>query len=200
MTDRGASEPVNPDRIRELNWVPDPRKSRCEIMDTATREVWQDCNPTPRQWYDDLQLEPNHVKAGFGSGNFDSMWFRRSPDGVEDGPVRRSEIQGRSFFFCARAPSEIPSGNPIYMVIHKYQSVIYNAGNELEIMTRDDGCEFVAFLPGRKGAPTPRLPDAWTLRKIVLDREWQIDMPVPTATYWFAGQVSFQGPVIAPQS
>lgn len=183
--------------IHHLNEMPSPREGRCEIVDVSTREVWQDLEPTPRAWYDDLKLEPPFVKVGYGAGNMDRMWFRRSPDADVDGPVRTREIEGRAFFFCARAPADIGQGNPRRMMVDKYHSLAYARGRKLELLTSPEGHDYVLVVEGARDAPSPELPKGWSLRKIELEAEWRIDLPSPTETYWFAGMVSYQGPVEA---
>ena len=101
-----ASEPVSP--------VPNPRAARGEIIDLQTREVWQDTQPTPRDWWDGLQLE---------------------------------------------------------------------------------GKDFVPVVEGVPGAPTPKLPDGWSLRDVRIDADWIVELPAPAETYWFEGQISYQGPI-----
>lgn len=190
--------PYTPEELRELNRLPDPRIPRCEIIDITTREVWQDLNPTPLDWYEEVVLDPTLRKVGCGTASCDETWFRRSPDGEADGPVRTREIDGRPFFFCARPPSEIPQGDPRYMEVDKYHSACFKAGREVEILTIPVGREFVLFLGGEKDAPQPALPEGWLVRRLVLEKDWILHMPAPAETYWFDGMISYQGPVNAP--
>ena len=109
--------PTRTGSVRDVNAVPNPRESRGEIVDLSTREVWQDFCPTPRSWWDGLALEPPLMKAGYGSGNMDRMWFRRSPGADEDGPVRKRDIAGREFFFCARPLGVMPQESPRRLMV-----------------------------------------------------------------------------------
>ena len=108
--------PMNPEPNPD-NIIATPRRPRGEIIDLATREVWQALEPTPLDWWKALDLDAPLVKAGLGRGNMDQTWFRRSPDAAEDGPLRTREIAGRTFFYCARAPVNIPTGIPRRMNI-----------------------------------------------------------------------------------
>ena len=142
-----------------------------------------------------MTLEAPLVKAGYGSGNMDRMWFRRSPGASLDGPLRKRTIADREFFHCANAPSEMGQGNPRFMRVEKHHTVVYDAGREVQILTTDEGMDLVLVVDGVTGAPTPKLPDGWSLRKILLDAEWIVDLPAPADTWWFEGMVSYQGPV-----
>lgn len=176
------------------NRIASPRRARCEIIDVATREVWQDVDPTPRRWWGDLTLEPPLAKAGYGSGNMDRTWFRRSPDAGEDGPVRTREIAGRQFFFCAR-PVEMQPGNPRFILVEKHHTLGYDAGRDIRILTTAEGRDFVLVVDGAPDAPEPALPDGWRVRELTLEADWIVDLPAPTETYWFEGMVSYQGPL-----
>jgi len=183
------------DAEERINEVPDPRRDRGEIIDLQAREVWQDLNPTPRSWWDDLDLEAPLLKLGYGSGNMDRMWFRRSPDAGVDGPVRTREIGGRRFFYCAKAPNSMGQGDPRRLMVDKHQTLVYEAGREVRILTTAQGDHFVLVIEGIPSAPTPRLPEGWSLRDIQIGEDWIVDLPAPTETWWFEGMVSYQGPI-----
>ena len=57
-----------------------------ELIDTATREVWQTLAPIPREQYDALDTPEGWHRVGLGSGAMDEHWFRRSPGDEKDGP------------------------------------------------------------------------------------------------------------------
>jgi hypothetical protein len=183
------------DAEERINEVPDPRRDRGEIIDLQAREVWQDLNPTPRSWWDDLTLEAPFLKLGYGSGNMDRMWFRRSPDAGVDGPVRTREIGGRRFFYCAKAPNSMGDGEPRRLMVDKHQTLVYEAGREVRILTTPQGDHFVLVIEGIPSAPAPRLPEGWSLRDIQIGEDWIVDLPAPTETWWFEGMVSYQGPI-----
>jgi len=178
-----------------VNTVPHPREGRGEIIDLTTRAVWQDLEPTPRDWWRDLSLDAPLMKAGYGSGNMDRMWFRRSPDAGVDGPVRTREIAGRQFFYCARAPGDMGQGNPRRLMVDKHHTLVYEAGRKVQILTTTEDKRFVLVVDGIPDAPTPQLPSGWDLRDIQLDADWVVELPAPTETYWFEGMISYQGPI-----
>ena len=175
--------------------IENAREQRGEIVDLTTREVWQDRDPTPRDWWDALELEAPLVKVGRGAGSMDRMWFRRSPDADVDGPVREREIAGRPFFYCARAPADMGQGNPRRMLVDKHHTLVYAAGRDVQILTTAEGRDFVRVVDGVPGAPAPELPDGWSLRDIHLSDDWIVALPAPAETWWFEGLISYQGPI-----
>jgi hypothetical protein len=181
-----------------LNAIVSPRESRGEIIDTATREVWQDESPTPREWWDAVALGAPFVRAGYGAGEMDGMWFRRSPNASEDGPVRTREISGRKFFYCANAPASVEPGSPRRFLVDKHHSLLYRGGRTVSVLTTDLGEDFVLVVAGGQDAPAPELPAGFRLRDVELAEDWLVDLPAPTMTYWFEGLVSYQGPVEVP--
>jgi hypothetical protein len=189
------STPGTTGAVEHINAVPNPREGRGEIIDLTTREVWQDRNPTPRAWWNELSLEAPLLKAGYGAGNMDRMWFRRSPDAEVDGPVREREIAGRQFFCCARAPGDMGQGNPRRLMVDKHHTLLYQAGREVQILTTAEGKDFVLVVDGVPDAPAPALPEGWRVRGIKLEEDWIVELPAPTETYWFEGMISYQGPV-----
>jgi len=171
------------------------REPRCELLDLEKREVWQDCGPTPREWWDAVELPPGFVKVGYGAGNMDRMRFRRSPGAEADGPLREREIAGRRFFHCASPLGAMEGGSPRRLRVDKHHSLLYEAGREVGILTTDSGGEYVHVVDGAPGAPEPALPEGWSIRTLVLDAEWIVDLPAPCETFWFEGMVSYQGPL-----
>ncbi len=171
------------------------REARAEVVDLSKREIWQDLDPTPRSWWDALELEAPLAKVGWGTGSMDWMWFRRSPDAAEDGPVRTCEIGGRQFFYCARPEGAMGDGNPRRLIVDKYHSLVYLAGREVEMLTTAEGMDFVLVVEGAPNAPRPELPAGWSLRTVELDADWIVDLPAPTETWWFDGMISYQGPI-----
>jgi len=184
--------------LQAQNCVHQPREPRCEILDTASRDVWQAFTPVPREWYDAVELEPGLVRVGYGSGFFDRAWFRRSPDADHDGPVRTRLIDGREFFFCARPPLAGATGDPPRMMVDKHHSVAFDAGRALPMLRDPDGRAFLPMVEAPAGTPPPKLPDGWRFFDLRLTQEWVVDLPSPTETYWFKGMLSFQGPVEVP--
>jgi hypothetical protein len=187
----------SPESIERANAVEHPRESRGEIIDVTTREVWQDVDPTPRAWWDSLELEPPLLKAGYGSGNMDRTWFRRSPDAAADGPVRRREIAGRDFFHCASTTGAMEEDTPRRLLVDKHHTLVYDARRSVEILTTKEGRDFVLVVQGDPETSPPELPDGWSIRTLQLDAEWIVELPNPTETFWFRGPISYQGPLTA---
>jgi hypothetical protein len=190
-----AREAVN---LSSENRVNQPREPRCEFLDNTTREVWQSFDPVPREWYDQIELEPGLIRVGYGSGCFDRAWFRRSPGSEQDGPVRTRMIDDREFFFCARPPLDGATGDPPRMLVDKHHSVAFDADRVLPILRGPDGRTFLPMIEATPGSPPPELPEGWSIFEIRLADEWVVDLPAPTETYWFKGARSFQGPVATP--
>ena len=195
-----AESSPSPEDLARINACHKVRESRCEIVDSSTREVWQDFEPTPRQWYDDLEPAPPLVKVAYGSGNMDRAWFRRSPDGEVDGPVRTREIDGRRFFYCATPMGSMSDGVPRRLMVDKHHSLAYDAGRTVEILTTDTGSDYVKVVEAAAGSPPPILPEGWSVRSIELESEWTVHLPAPTETFWFEGSLSYQGPISPPSS
>lgn len=191
------AKPDVPTETESNRVISNAREPRCELIDAATREVWQDFEPTPRDWYDALELEAPLAKAGYGAGAMDRAWFRRSPGASEDGPVRTREIAGRRFFHCA-TPVRIEAGPPRHILVDKHHSLAFDAGREIEILRDAEGRDYVLVVAAAEGTPPSELPDGWRVRTHRLAHEWIVELPAPTQTWWFAGMASFQGPVDVP--
>jgi hypothetical protein len=88
--------------------------------------------------------------------------------------------------------------NPRRMMVDKHHSLAYASGREVEILTNDEGTDFVRVVDGSRSAPEPELPDGWRLRTIELKDEWIVHLPASAGTWWFTGMISYQGPVDAP--
>lgn len=180
--------------------VRSPREQRCEILDIDTREVWQDSEPTPKDWYEEAELALPLVKLGIATGYADRAWFRRSPNDVRNGPVRERIIGGRTFFCCALAPAGVDPAKSRKMLIEKYHTVGFDAGREVEFLTNDAGEAFVLVVGSPRALALKDLPDDWSVSQLVLPDDWIVDLPTPTVTYWFSsrGLISYQGPIAIP--
>ncbi len=186
---------VRPD-LSALNATVRPREPRCELLDTATHEIWMAREPLPRAWYDALAPEPPLVKSGYGAGAMDRAWFRRSPGAAEDGPLATREIGGRVFQLVARPDLAGARGAfPRRLVVHKFHVIAFDAGRRVPLLRSPDGKQYVQLVAGRDGLA---LPPGWSLREIALDAEWEVELPTPAETWWLANGASFQGPVAPP--
>jgi len=173
-----------------------PREPRCELLDTAKHEIWMAREPAPRAWFDALAPEPPLVKSGYGAGAMDRAWFRRSPGAAEDGPLATREIGGRIFQLVARPDLGGMRGEfPRRLLVHKHHVIAFDAGRRVPLLRSAEGKDYVQLVTGRAGL---ELPGGGSLRELMLDAEWVVELPCPTETWWFANGASFQGPVEAP--
>jgi hypothetical protein len=58
--------------IPEQNVMVDCLAPHCEVMELATKSVWQSGQPISRADYDALELEPGLVRIGLGVGAVDA--------------------------------------------------------------------------------------------------------------------------------
>jgi len=171
------------------------REPRCEIVEVATREVWQGYDPCTRAWYEALDPGEGFVKVGFGAGIMDRSWFRRSPDANVDGPVRTREFDTRPFFLCARAPADVDPGPPRRMMVDKHHTILFESGRDISLLRTAEGGLYVQVVGGAGESSPPELPEGWGFETVSLDADWIVELPHPCETFWFAGMVSFQGPI-----
>jgi len=187
--------------LERLNRQTKIREGRCEFMDLDTREVWQPFEPVSKQWYEGVELEPGWARVGYGAGFMDRAWFRRSPGDAQDGRVRTREIDGETFFCCAKPIGQGPDGDPPKLMVDKHHSLGFDAGRVIPILESPCADTFVLVVAQKPDATAPKLPDGWTLYGIQLQQDWRIDLPAPTETYWLdTFSMSFQGPVALPET
>ena len=184
--------------LERLNACVRPVEDRGEIADLERKEVWMSAEPNPRDWWETLEVAPPCRKAGYGHGTFDRAWFRRSPGMPEDGPAQRREFGGVSFIHVARIPDppERPSERgPVRLLVDKHHSVVFEKGRKVSIATAAGGRHFVRLTENPvQHEPTP-VPDGWSIREVVLDADWLVELPCPTETYWMDRAESYQGPI-----
>ena len=180
------------------NFIRESRDLHIEIIDTNTRQVWQALDPSTRERFQKLVVEPPLAKVGIGRGAMDRSYFRRSPDATEDGPMLTREVDGHVFSLCARPEGmTLPGGpkGPRQVTVHKHHAVIYLAGRALDWMCLPDGSEYVHVIDGGPDKDALVLPAGWTTRTEALTRELAIDLPCPGTVFFFANGDSFQGPI-----
>ena len=69
------------------NYLLDCRQPHAEILEIATRTIWQSVEPISREEFAMLTLAEGIVPVGLGCGVMDAHYFRQSPGAVEPGPV-----------------------------------------------------------------------------------------------------------------
>ncbi len=188
------------------------KELHAEVLDLETGYVWQTHGPIGREAYDALELPAKHIKVGIGSGVMDEHYFRRSPGATSDGPLSEREIDGHRFIHCANPPKggpETPLGaNPKFLLVDKYHSLIFEAGNTVLVIEDTDGRDFVQLISASREGGSPLqpkdpasgsadldLPDGWKLRNERFETRTTIHLPHPTRAWFFANGASFQGPI-----
>lgn len=192
------------------NYLLDCRQPHAEILEIATRTIWQSVEPISREEFAMLTLAEGIVPVGLGCGVMDAHYFRQSPGAVEPGPVEDRFIEGRRFIHCANPPAEGPErftpGGPMRLTVDKHHTLIFEAGTELTIIRTETGEEFIQVISAspegggllQEHTVEPNsfeLPNGWHLRSNRATERTVIDLPNPTEAWFFADGSSFQGPV-----
>ncbi len=196
--------------IPAANYLIDCQQPHAEVLEVATRTVWQSVEPISSAEFAALALPEGMVPVGLGCGVMDMHYFRQSPGAEAPGPVRDRRIDGRRFIHCANPPAAgperpIPDG-PARLMVDKHHTIIFEAGSELSIIRTETGAEFIQVIsasPQGGGilqdnaveADDFELPSDWYLRSERVTKRTVIDLPNPTVAWFFANGSSFQGPV-----
>ena len=194
---------------RTNNHLFDCQSPHAEVIELATRTVWQSFEPMSRDDLARLLLPEGISPVGVGRGMMDAHYFRRSP-GATPGVVNEKTIAGRRFFHCANpaagGPQQpIPNG-PARLVVDKHHSIVFEAGRELNIIRTDIGTELIQVIsasPQGGGLLQAsavesvglELPAGWQLRSEHVAERTVIDLPNPTEAWFFPDGSSFQGPI-----
>jgi len=192
------------------NYLIDCQQPHAEVLEVATRTVWQSIEPLSREALAELALPDGFVPVGIGAGVMDAHYFRQSPGAEAPGPVQDKLIDGRRFIHCANPPAAgadrpIPDG-PVRLMVDKHHTLIFEPGNELRIIRSETGAEFIQVISAspegggllqRDAVETPdfELPTGWQLRIEPVEERIVINLPNPTEAWFFANGSSFQGPV-----
>lgn len=188
----------------------DCQQPHAEVLEVATRTVWQSVEPISSDEFAQLALPEGIVPVGIGSGVMDAHYFRQSPGAKTSGPVKNRFIDGRRFIHCANPPAAgperpLPDG-PARLMVDKHHTIIFEAGSELTIIrteTDTDLIQVISASPEGGGllqenaveADDFALPSGWQLRTEAVTEITVIDLPNPTEAWFFANGSSFQGPV-----
>jgi hypothetical protein len=192
------------------NYLIDCQQPHAEVLEVATRTVWQSAEPISHEAFAQLALPEGILPVGIGSGVMDAHYFRQSPGAAAPGPVQDRFIDGRRFIHCANPPAggpemPIPDG-PVRLMVDKHHTIIFEAGSELTIIRTETGAELIQVIsasPEGGGllqetaaqAADFALPPGWQLRLEPVAKRTVIDLPNPTEAWFFANGSSFQGPV-----
>jgi len=89
----------------------------------------------------------------------------------------------------------------LVLPVYKYHKVLFNAGRSIEILTMEDGKDYVPNVYSIKGIfakKTPKervLPEGWTIRTITLAKDLILEIPNPARVCFFRTGSGFHGPV-----
>ena len=195
------------------NYLTNCQQPHAEVIEVATRRVWQSVEPISREAFEQLALPEGISPVGRGAGVMDAHYFRQSPGAKGPGPVRDRVIDGRRFIHCANPPAagaEQPiAGGPARLMVDKHHSLIFEAGSELTILRTDTGVDFIQVISAspegggllQKGPVQTdgvTLPPGWHLRSEPAKARTVVDLPNPTEAWFFVDGSSFQGPITIP--
>lgn len=191
------------------NHLIDCQQPHAEVLELATRTVWQSSEPISHEAFAQLDLPEGIVPVGIGSGVMDAHYFRQSPGAHAPGPVRCRLIDGRRFIHCANPPAAgpetpIPNG-PTRLMVDKHHTLIFEVGSELTIIRTEDGTDLIQVISAspegggilQKNAAQSvdlALPIGWSLRTEPVTKRRVIHLPNPTEAWFFSNGSSFQGP------
>ena len=192
------------------NRLIDCQQPHAEVIELATRTIWQSAEPLSREELAALVLPEGIAPVGTGCGVMDAHYFRQSPGAEGPGPVSERIIDGRRFIHCANPPATGPEtpipGGPARLMVDKHHTLIFEAGRAMTIIRSDSGWEFVQVISaspeggGLLQSDRPEtagfeLPDGWQQRTETAAERTIIDLPNPTEAWFFPDGSSFQGPV-----
>lgn len=192
------------------NYLIDCQQPHAEVIEVATRNVWQSVEPLSHKELTQLVLPDGVAPVGVGSGVMDTHYFRQSPGAEAPGPVTDRLIDGRRFIHCANPPVAGPErpfpDGPARLMVDKHHTIIFEAGSELTLIRTETGAVLVQVIsasPEGGGllqesaveANDFELPSGWHLRSEPVTKRRVIDLPNPTEAWFFANGSSFQGPV-----
>ena len=188
----------------------DCQQPHAEVIEVATRTVWQGVKPITHEELAQLDLPHGFAPVGVGSAVMDEHYFRQSPGAEAPGRVTERIIDGRRFVHCANPPATGPerpiTDGPARLMVDKHHTIIFEVGSELNIIRTESGADFIQVI-----SATPegggllqenaveedyfKLPSGWNLRSEPVTKRTVIDLPNPTEAWFFANGSSFQGPV-----
>jgi hypothetical protein len=186
------------------NWTHNQGGLLMEIMEAETRKVFLCQEPVTREQYEAVELPEGFIKSGIGGAVADVAYFRRSPGAKVAGPLEVFEIGDLRFAYVARpGKPESEYDEALVLPVYKYHSMFYAAGRTIEILSDDDGWDYIPQTRsgsdiGRRDADDSGgrvLPDGWTLRTVVLDTDLVVDVPYPARVLFFPDGASWQGPL-----
>ena len=183
------------------NWTIGRPGSYMEITELANRTVWLCQQPISYEEGKALLLPEGFAITGIGESAHDAAFFPRSPDASEDGLLETMQV-GKYVFSKVAKPGkpEVGFKDALVLPVYKYHKVLFRAGRTIEILTMEDGKDYVPNVYGMKAmfGKTPKeriLPDAWSIREITLQEDLILEIPNPARVCFFKTGSGFHGPV-----
>lgn len=183
------------------NWTIGGLDLFAEIRQNSTGDIWLCQRPITMEVFAKLQLPEGFSRTGIGRAAHDVAYFRRSPEAKVDGILDTLEIEGWVFSKVAK-PGMLESGfvDVIVLPVYKYHIVQFNAGRTIEILTMEDGQDYVpnvTELSGMFHKTTKErvLPKGWKIRKETLNQDLIVEIPYPARVCFFRSGHGFHGPV-----
>ena len=190
------------------NWTKGGRDNLyTEIRDNSTGYVWLCQTPMTSEEFQNLPLPEGFSKVAIGRAAHDLAYFTRSPDAIKDDPVTSMQIGNWTYAKVARPGSidkkylEQGYRNFILLNVHKYHKVMFKAGRTIEILTMEDGNDYVPNtteaigFAGNKTLEGRALPESWSIREVTLKNDLILEIPCPARVCFFNNGDGFHGPV-----
>ena len=110
---------------------------------------------------------------------------------------------GNYTFSKVAKPGKPESGfkEVLVLPVYKYHKVLFSAGRTIEVLTMEDGKDYVPNVYGLKemfGKNTPKervLPEGWSIRTITLTKDLILEIPNPARVCFFKTGSGFHGPI-----
>jgi len=174
------------------NWTIGRSGPYMEITEIANRTVWLCQQPISYEEGQALSLPKGFAITGIGEAAHDAAFFPRSPDATEDGPLETMKVGN----YIEAGFKEV-----LVLPVYKYHRVLFKAGRTIEVLTMEDGKDYVPNVYGIKGIfakqiPKERvLPDGWSIWRITLTKDLLLEIPNPARVCFFRTGSGFHGPV-----
>ena len=192
-------------KLGNPEWIPNWTIGRpgpyMEITELANRTVWLCQQPISYEEGHVLPLPKGFAITGIGEAAHDAAFFPRSPDATEDGLLDTMKV-GKYLFSKVAKPGKPEAGfkDVLVLPVYKYHKVLFKAGRTIEVLTMEDGKDYVPNVYGMKAMfgkmPKERiLPAAWTIREITLPKDLILEIPNPARVAFFKTGSGFHGPV-----
>jgi len=183
------------------NWTIGRPGPYMEITDVANRTVWLCQEPISYEKGQGLSMPEGFMINGIGESAHDAAFFPRSPEASEDGPLETKQV-GEYIFSKVAKPGKIESGftDVLVLAVNKYHRVLFKKGRSIEVLTTEDGKDYVPNVYAMKGmfANEPKervLPEEWSIRTISLKKDVVLDIPNPARVCFFKTGSGFHGPI-----